>query len=304
MSSPTRQRFLAVDGDDTPVLLVPENQHQGSHAQSKSNRQKHALSDNCDDGLLPPFPTGSPTTSRTNLSKLKANRGTERAKRAKGRKTKSKQMRKAGTRGKSESVTFAPADDERKRLIKVLKRKSGNKARMKLEKDLTREFLRTYIRRRHEVHANYVLVTKERAYATEAARLCIMKAVTPTRLIGYWVEHIGNFTGMRFPPLNFLARPGNVDEVSVQEVAGTKQKRKRKGKDDPEVHAYSGALNPGLRRGLVDAGIIDGTEFSDRFLMTVQTTAQSLAQGRNLFVSSKLKPMVDWAVSNLYADAD
>jgi hypothetical protein len=235
---------------------------------------------------------------------LKIKRETERAKRVCGRKSKGKQLRKAEKRAPSESLTFAPADDERERMIRVLFRKQPNRERAKLEESLTREFLRIYKRRRRELQPNYMMVDKERKHASEAAKLCIIKSVTPTQLLDYWVEHVGNFTGMRFPSLNFLAVAGNVDRVSV-EVAiqpGKTRSQPGKRKEAHEVHAYSGELDRRLRKGLMEAGIIEGAEISDRFLMTVQTTAQSISQGHDLFVSSKLKPMVDWALEHLYAD--
>jgi hypothetical protein len=145
------------------------------------------------------------------------------------------------------------------------------------------------------------MLPQERKHAMLAATLCIHRRVTPSQLIGYWVEHVGDFTGMKFPALNFLAVVGNVDRVSVEVMVGPakKPKSKRRG---PEVHAYSGALDPGLRPGLIDAGLMESGEFSDRFLMTIQTTAQALSQGRRLFVSAKLKPLVRWAVEHLYSE--
>lgn len=301
----TKQRFLAPDGSDLPNLMVSEDQVKRCPAQSKPDSQKHTSSDaeNCE--LIARNPTGlSVNTSKPDLKKLTGKRKAERAKRATAKKRKHKQLKRAAKRDPGDSLTFAPGDDERKRMVKVLSFKTTNRDRVKLEKSLTREFLRIYKRRRRELQPDYIMVDKEGKHATEAARLCIIKCVTPTQLLDYWVENVGNFTGMRFPPLSFLAVAGNVDRVSV-EVAiepGKSRKQPRRRKDTHEVHAYSGELDRRLRRGLMEAGIIESTEISDRFLMTVQTTARSIANGHDLFVSSKLRPMVDWALEHLYAD--
>jgi len=56
-----------------------------------------------------------------------------------------------------------------------------------------------------------------------------------------------------------------------------------------------------LRPGLLEAGF-DLTGISDRYLLTVQNAAQGLAMGWPLFVAGRQKPLVDWAVENLYQD--
>lgn len=307
MKSPARQKFLDVDGEDVPVAFAPENQQQNPAGESNKDRLDNALNAPIGDTFLPPSPSGIPlplTRKPPDMKRVRGKRRSERTRRAERREQTSKQLRKAEKRSPSESVTFAPADDDRVKMVKLLLRKGRSRERTSLEQTLTREFLRIYKRRRRVVQCNYQTMDAELKHATQAARLCIIKSVTPTQLLDYWEEHVGDFTGMRFPALNFLAIAGNVDRVSV-EVAipgGPRKKRKRKRRDAPEVHAYSGDLDPRLRPGLVEAGLIEGTEISDRFLMTVQTTAQAVARGRNLFVSSKLKPMVDWARTHLYAD--
>lgn len=190
-------------------------------------------------------------------------------------------------------------------MMDVLSARRPNKDRNQLERKLEREFIRVYMRHRHKLDPNARVMPSEHKYARAAAVACIFKSITPTQLIEYWVDNIGNFTGMNFPPLSFLSGPGNVDRAAV-EVSFSRpkrRKRKRRGRrtESPEVHAYSGELDSRLRPGLEAAGF-DLSRFSDRFLLSVQTTAVSRAAGKDMFVSSKMKPMVQWAVDNLYAD--
>lgn len=304
MVSVTRQRFLALDGDDTPEPMVVGNQDQDSDEQSKKSGKSDSVGSDESGGIKSAYPTGERNNS-LNLGKLKAQKSNERAKRKSSRNSKTKAMGKAEKRSPGEHLTFAPGPEERARMVKTLGYKANNRDRTKLERRLTTEFIRIYKRRRRVVQPGAEVLPEERKYATRAGRLCVLKSVTPTQLIDYWEENAGNFTGMRFPALNFLATAGNVDRVSVEVAIAPRKGKRKKSKQNrgsPEIHAYGGELDPRLRPGLVEAEIIEGGEISDRYLMTVQTTAQSLANGRHLFVSSTLKPMVDWALQNLYAD--
>jgi hypothetical protein len=198
-------------------------------------------------------------------------------------------------------LTFAPSDKQHAKLIKVLMRKPSDDERRKLENDLGEKFAVIYTRYRRVVQPAYKSPLRdEMKYCIAAARLCILKRVRPFQVIQYWHEHLPNFTGMKFPPLPFLASAGNIDQVSVAGIQGQKGARVKK-PDDPRIHAYSdvSALHPLLRRGLTKAGF-DLQCFSDRHLLTVQATAAAMARGHtDMFISSKLRPMVVWAFENL-----
>lgn len=44
------------------------------------------------------------------------------------------------------------------------------------------------------------------------------------------------------------------------------------------------------------------SDYDDRYLKNIQVDAMDIASGFKLNVSGKLKPLVDWAVRNLYKD--
>lgn len=210
----------------------------------------------------------------------------------------------AGRRKGKPKVTFNPGDERRESWTEILSRSSSDPARKRLTDKLGKEFMRVYTRYRKQVQPRWTPIDEDMKAAKTAARLCFVKVVTPRQLIEYWHEHVGDFTGMQFPSLSFLAAPGNVDRVSAIVALGGSVKRKPKSKqvkDAPRIHAYSDphALDSRLRPGLTQAGF-DLREFSDRALLTVQSTARARAAGVDMFVSSKMKPMVNWAVENLY----
>lgn len=298
-----KQRFLSENGRDLPDALARQIVVSESSAGAKEDSEVDHNNSIESGGVKPRSATRkSKLASALQLDKLKSKKVDGRAKRGRNKKQKQAQRAKAASRAPSEHLTFSPDDKTRAKMVKLLSRKPSNPERKALEVKLTREFLRMYKRRRHEVQPDYQMLPQERKHATLAASLCIHRRVTPSQLIDYWVEHVGDFTGMKFPSLNFLAVVGNVDRVSVEvSVSAPSKKRGRtKRRGDPEIHAYSGSLDPRLRRGLIDAKLLEAGELSDRFLMTIQTTAQAISQGRSLFVSSKLKPLVNWAVENLY----
>jgi hypothetical protein len=59
-------------------------------------------------------------------------------------------------------------------------------------------------------------------------------------------------------------------------------------------------LHPELRRGLFKAGMSEVSQWSDRHLMTIQTTAKAIASGNKIFVGAGMREMVKWAVDNLF----
>lgn len=209
-----------------------------------------------------------------------------------------------GKRPDKPDLTFSPEGVRQKKWTKVLMARKNDPARLRLEQVLGEKFALIYTRYRRQVQPNYPRpLDEDFKYCRAAARLCILKQVRPFQVIKYWHEHLPHFTGMKFPPLPFLASSGNIDQVSVEAgIAGGKTPGAGgKKPDDPRIHAYSdvGGLHPSLRSGLTSAGF-DLRKFSDRHLLTVQATATAVARGHtDMFISSKLRPMVDWAVKNL-----
>lgn len=302
MARLSKQRFLSKNGVDFPIALISANDDEVPSTGDSKNSGSEGANSIETGGVKPSNATRKRILSNNlSLDKMKVEKRDGRAKRGRSKKQKQEQRSKAATRAPSEHLTFSPDDETRARMVKTLLRKPSNPERRKLEVNLTREFLRMYKRRRNEVQPDYMMLPQEKKHATAAATLCIHRRVTPSQLIDYWVEHVGDFTGMKFPALNFLAVVGNVDRVSVEVMVtrpGQKNKPKRRG--GPEVHAYSGKLDERLARGLIAAKLLKSGELSDRFLMTIQTTAHAVSQGRHLFVSAKLKPLVQWAVDHLY----
>lgn len=241
-------------------------------------------------------------TYKSNSKKTKnysRNNTLVRAKRVRSKRERQEQLQAAYWRTE-DNITFDPGNELRNEIVETLQLKSNAPARIKLVKKLTKEFLRIYKRRRTAVQPNYAMSADENKYAAKAAELCIIKSVTPNQLIDYWEDNVGNFTGMQFPSLNFLAIAGNVDRVSVEVAIPKRKKKRKKAKNDPVIHAFSGDVDPRLRPGLVAAGLIESSEISDRHLSTVESTAKNLKLGHDLFVSSKMRPLVDWALKNLF----
>jgi len=99
---------------------------------------------------------------------------------------------------------------------------------------------------------------------------------------------------MKVPPLAFLASPVNIDTAICCLGEPAKEEGQKK-------HGFSdvGELERGLRAGLEGAGF-SVKKYDDRFLLTIQKTAAAVASGSNIYVSSEMKPLVDWTVKNLY----
>lgn len=199
------------------------------------------------------------------------------------------------------TITFTPGYKERERMIEILDRKPSDPEYKAMVAKLGIEFLRIYSRYRRTLDISYHTIDKEKKHAQAAGVLCIYKNITPVQLIAYWAEHVGDFTELKFPPLTFLTSPGNVDQAACEVVLKTTPKRTTGARSVAESNAHSNVadLDPRLRPGLEAAGY-DLKQYDDRWLMTVQCAARGIAMGFDMFVSSKLRPMVKWAVENIY----
>lgn len=217
------------------------------------------------------------------------------------------------------AISFDPDSPLRERMMELLSRPNRDPDRRKLMLKLGVEYSRIYTRYRRAAEQElgirpsifaYDVPEAERAYAAEAGQWCVLKGVTPREVLEYWHTHIRTFADkrMKIPPLSLMKSPGMVDQVACARVAPdvparrTKSDKKDLDPRPPSRNSFSDAsgLDRRLRRGLERAGF-DTRDYNDRFLMTLQQLSQGRAAGQKVFISSKLFPMVDWAVKNLYA---
>lgn len=222
-------------------------------------------------------------------------------------KTKSIEWAKLDLRG-DPVVTFEPSVAQRRDWISILKRNDRDGDKRKLLGKLGTEFSRVYTRYRRmwqetKGHIrDYDVSDDQQRYARRAARLCIITKITPRDLIEYWHANIKDFANskLKVPPLAFLS-----SETNIQTVVCAIEDRKWKSGDAQRrmvpAHGFSdtASLDKRLRSGLASAGH-NVNQRSDRDLMTIQKAAVAIAKGYKMFISDEMKPLVMWAVDNLY----
>lgn len=256
---------------------------------------------------------------RKNLEDIKRERSQRAKEGAKKRLQKKKERHKTkltldwtklDARGKPE-VSFSPSAKTRKKLIAILDRPKSDPSRQAIVEKLTSEFGRLYSRYRRMVQKasgnkpGYLLPVTERRFVERAAILCIQKSVTPRAVLTYWHHHIDQFAdaNMEIPPLVFLSSPANIETVVCAEwETGSVGWNSGQPKIESNVgHSFSDLrqLDPRLRKALSKAGFAVNT-FDDRYLLTIQRMAETVALGLNVFISASVKPIVDWAATNLY----
>lgn len=206
-----------------------------------------------------------------------------------------------------DDLKFAPGS-ELMGIAQFLERDEGDEKRKRMVVRLGKSFRSVYGAYRRTFQPWYQAIGEKELRASEkAAVLCVAKGVRPSTLVAYWDGHVGEFTSQRFPALSFLSSPTIVDQASAVGVADPQKpepRRRSAGRAErgaaPEVHAYNpDNLDPRLRPALVEAGF-DLTEWSDRYLMTIQNAAKTVARGVPIFVSGRMKGMVDFAASHLF----
>lgn len=226
----------------------------------------------------------------------------------KKRKKQKQDLTKMDLRGKPQ-VKFDCNAAERKQYMELLDRNPQSPLRRQFLEKIETECTRLYTRYRREYDNLYEVYPKERTYMREFGALCIRKGVTPSQVLAYWREHIGEFANktMDIVPPSFLKSASNIDTAAIAVMASTRGgKRKWKPgsfkEEHTPVHSYSDTsmLHPRLRRGLESAGF-DVSGYSDRYLMSVQSPAKDLAAGRTPFISSKIRPMAEWAAEHLFS---
>lgn len=204
--------------------------------------------------------------------------------------------------------TFSPSDAERLEMIEIADRSNRDHTKKRLLNKIASEAVRIYTRyRRNLLKENgrdpgqYQMPREEKKYAKRFGEYCIRKGVTPQDALAYWHHNIRNFAqrNLKIPSLVFLSSPANIDTVACAPIG--KGKQGRPGDSAPRTHGFSdeSSLDVRLRRGLMKAGLVEST-VDVRFLLTVQRTAEAIADGAPLFVAAEMKPAVRWAVDKLY----
>jgi len=213
------------------------------------------------------------------------------------------------------SISFEPRSKERAAIMEILDRKPKDKRRQAVMKKLISEMGRIYTRFRimlqksknHEPTFKLSPKLRDR-YCGLIAVECLYNEITPRQLLEYWQEHVTDFADkdMKYPSLSFLAAPYAAEKVAnalFEDTQGGQKKWKpgnfKRHKDDAHSFSDTGSLDKRLRRGLVEAGF-DVRACDDRYLMTIQQTAKTIAAGHKLFVSEPIRAMVKWAVTHLY----
>jgi hypothetical protein len=196
-------------------------------------------------------------------------------------------------------------------VLEVLDRPGSDATRQRTLQKIGTEFGRIYTRYRRDAQralghiGGYDMPTNERPYAADAGMWCVIKGVTPRQVLEYWHANIKTFAdkGMKIPPLSLLKSPGIIDQVACASI-GTKQGAPARNGDPRPAGRNSfsdiNTLDSRLRPALEAAGF-DMSEYNNRFLVTIQKMAISMAGGNAPFVSATLKPMVSFAARTLYA---
>ena len=199
---------------------------------------------------------------------------------------------------------FEMSDNKKDKVIEILERNKKDKERKSLVANIGLEFADIYTRYRRLVQENkgnkrnFKIYKDELKHAQKAGEYCVLKGVAPIDLLKYWHDNISDFANanLKVPPLSFLSSPANIetvvcssDKVELNESA------------EVGAHSFSDVskLHPKVRSGLTSAGI-DVQEHSDRFLLTAQIAAESIAGGHQLYMSSHLRKMATWIAENLY----
>jgi len=237
------------------------------------------------------------------------------------------------------SISFDPKYTRRDELIGILEAPtkgtgikrafvSKNKeTKERTEAKLGHEFARIYKRYRNLIQdarkrdSRFVMPPSSEKYCGRIAIQCIYHEITPRQLLEYWDENIKHFAQGTFkhpyPTLSFLSGSYAAEQVAAALFEHTEGGNKKWKSGDFKRHRKSvpaGAhsffdteeLDTELKQGLLDAGFEIGqhTKYDDRYLLTIQKTAQAIAKGKNIFIAGTMKTMVLWAVENLYCEDD
>lgn len=255
----------------------------------------------------------------------KAERNTERERRklravAQGRTSGQMDWGKLDQLGKP-VVSFDPGHPAREKLVEILQRPARDRTRREVVAKVGTEFSRIYERYRREAerargaaYASYSMESSERKHCEEAGAMCILRGVTPRQLLEYWHANIKQFTdgSLVIPPLTFLKSANNIDRVATSAIGTTARTPKPDNFDPPsriratDRNTFSGpnGLDVRLRPALERAGF-DTQMYNDRYLLSIQHNAISLAQSKHIFLAEgKVERMSRWAARHLYAETN
>jgi len=144
---------------------------------------------------------------------------------------------------------------------------------------------------------------------------CLCNGLTPVECFRYWHEEGASWAKIDNPgaSLSFMSRATNIEQISAAGSTRGKAKaaKEKAAKSKTKIigHAYDpDDIHPELRAGLVEAGFdlttgsgIDGNEaWSDRALMTVQRSAETLVKGKSLWMPMDMRKMARWAAENIF----
>ncbi len=207
---------------------------------------------------------------------------------------------------KDEVFDYSPDAKKRQKLLKILEKSKKDEERVELEEKLAKEFVRVYIRYRRMLQEQktgkkssrtYVAPDDEMKFAKKAGTHCLQKSITPVDLLEYWHENVKNFANKRLmiPSLVFLSSPAIADTVACSDMFYENDG------GEPVSHSFcnTNKLNRRLRKSLEKAGF-STTKLNDRYLLTIQSTAKSIANGVPLFVGNEIREMVFWVAENFF----
>ena len=133
---------------------------------------------------------------------------------------------------------------------------------------------------------------------------CMLRGVTPRQLLEYWDSRMKDFTDGRLalPTLTFLKSPENIDRVITSgftskgiSVSASGNSEGKLRVSERNSYAETSGLDPRLRPTLERGGFATQA-YNDRYLISIQHSAQSWAKGRHMILpEGKMRKMVIWA---------
>jgi len=286
-----KRKFLTLQGEESRTASYRVIDHKSLENQSRIDGE---------DGKT------EKAEKKTGRAKVKVERVAKAREKRKADAKKKRRTRGAVKIGNLENLKsskiFTPSPEDKAEMRRLLNLSPNSKFRRELVARMGAEFVRQYVRWRKINDPYFKLHGSEEKFGAQGAVLAFERGITPEQLIRYWAAHIHKFR-LRYAPLHFVAAAANIDAAaSFYSLNGPKADPAKiedsKGSNVAAgLHGYAdtNALHPELRGGLVEAGH-DVGDWSDRELMTVQNAAKAIAGGRDLFVSSRLRPLVDWAI--------
>lgn len=203
-------------------------------------------------------------------------------------------------------VKFDSGDSDRLMYIAILDRPKNSPLRRRLVAEVEDQATRAYVRYRKKDNPIFRLEDDEARYMQKFGILCVRKGVSPAKVIKHWSENIGSFANrkMRVIPSSFLSSSANVDAVACLSVEDSEPAKRREA-CRPAKNSFSNVSSLDHRlRGALDSAGFDVGAYTDRHLLTYQVAALGIARGHDMYISKKMKPIVDWLVHNFFVDVE